>query len=642
MKRLHNIFREYINKKNLVLTIILSFFSIFIVCWNSAFMFNPFILVLLCVSYVFSFLSFITCGITCVITSFIIQSTYGYEILFIVLVFLLFYFLSLIINVTKLKDYIPFIFSNITIFLIYLFTSKGEFYAINSFVLLFISLLYSFVFINIIHRYRENEYIDNISFSLVISFLIIPFIKIDKLSLLILIFVLMLLLRCDKKEMYFLTSFISFVVFYLFASFSFNVLISIFIGILFTGVINIKYSYYFLLPLVSLFLLAINKTFYLDQIFYQVLIGFILSLFIPLNVIELIKNELNHSPIDNLKTIVEYQNSKFNEISKLCELLMDDRFDEFESIDKTLEKVIQKELCASCPNKEICQIKIYEYLTGYLSNNGKNELSSKCIYSYKLIKEINNLNKRIIDYAEREQKSVESRKIMNNVYQIISKYIELKPFIKKKKQNYSLDYFIISKEAHSSPNGDYVKMYDDEYQSKLLLSDGMGHTSKSKDISEYVVELVNYLHLISNDPVSSIESTNQIVLAKSYEEVYATLDFCDFDLEKGVANVYKVGSFTSFLIRNRKVKEISTNLPPLGILNSIHVNGETLNLCHNDILLFFTDGFGEHVTELIEKTIQKSSFLPLKNYVKFLYKRLLEESSVDDDKTIVGVKIIKN
>ena len=46
-----------------------------------------------------------------------------------------------------------------------------------------------------------------------------------------------------------------------------------------------------------------------------------------------------------------------------------------------------------------------------LPNDEKNELSSKCIYSYKIIKEINNLNKRIIDYAEREQKSVESRKI---------------------------------------------------------------------------------------------------------------------------------------------------------------------------------------------------------------------------------------
>ena len=114
----------------------------------------------------------------------------------------------------------------------------------------------------------------------------------------------------------------------------------------------------------------------------------------------------------------------------------------------------------------------------------------------------------------------------------------------------------------------------------------MGHTSKSKDISEYVVELVNYLHIISNDPISSIESTNQIVLAKSYEEVYATLDFCDFDLEKGVVNIYKVGSFTSLLIRNRKVTEISTNLPPLGILNSIRVSGEMLNLNHNDILLF--------------------------------------------------------
>ena len=214
MEKLHNIFREYINKKNLVLTIILSFFSILIVCWNSAFMFNPFILVLLCVSYVFSFLSFITCSITCLITSFLIQNTYGYEILFIILVFLLFYFISLIINVDKLKDHAPFICSNITIFLIYLFTSQGEFYAINSLVLLFISLLYSFVFVYVIHRYRDNEYIDNISFSLIISFLVIPFIKMDKLNLLILILVLMLLLRCDKKEIYFLTAFISFVLFY--------------------------------------------------------------------------------------------------------------------------------------------------------------------------------------------------------------------------------------------------------------------------------------------------------------------------------------------------------------------------------------------------------------------------------------------
>ena len=57
--------------------------------------------------------------------------------------------------------------------------------------------------------------------------------------------------------------------------------------------------------------------------------------------------------------------------------------------------------------------------------------------------------------------------------------------------------------------------------------------------------------------------------------------------------------------------------------------------------MFLTDGFGENVRETIEKYVQKSSFLPINNYVKFLFKKLNENVKTEDDQTLIGIKISK-
>ena len=277
-----------------------------------------------------------------------------------------------------------------------------------------------------------------------------------------------------------------------------------------------------------------------------------------------------------------------------------------------------------------------------MSNNEKSIILNNCIYPYQLTKAINAANKRIIDYSEREIKSIESKKIMNNAYQIIRKYIDLYPQKKVKNKNYCLEIVHFSKEVEESCNGDYLKIIDDEEKSIVMLSDGMGHTSKSKAIAEYIIELLSYLFLISNDVTTSIESCNQIILAKTYEEIYGTLDFCEFDLEMGNAHIYKAGSFPCYLIRNKNIKEISTQLPPIGIIGNIKVEAQTRELQHNDILIFMSDGFKEEVKNVLESTTQKAVFLPFRNYVKFLFNKLEKESNLVDDKTIIGIKIIKS
>lgn len=642
MKKINLLIKESFSRKQLIINSLLIGSSILIVCQNSAFMFNPFILVLLCASYIVSFLSLCLVGLSIIITSFVISPTYGFELIFVVLIILIFHFLMYIIKAKRIRPFIVSILSIFTMFFIYLFTSKGSFYAINSLVLLIISLIYVLSFVSIIDKYKHKEDINRIELCLVFSFITSLFISIPSFMFVWVTMCLILLIKMEKFELYIFTTFASFILFYLFSNVAIDILLSIYISFFLVGLIKTKYSYFFFVPFLSLFMMSVNQSFYLDQTFYQLVIGYLIIVLFPSSIIDKMRIWVDYSTIDSLKDVVTYQNKKIEEIARLCTLLMDDRFDKVDNLNVQLEKTIKKEVCQKCTNFSSCSLSLSGYLNGYLSNSEKNEIVDKCLYPYQIQKSINVANKRIVDYQDREEKSIEARKIMNNTYQIIKKYIEISPSRSSKEKKYDLEVSKLSKEAESSPNGDSYEMFDDNYHTVMALSDGMGHTSKSKDISNYLIELVNYLFLISNKTSDAIESSNQILLAKTYEEVYATLDLCEFDLEKGKAFVYKAGSFPTYLIRNKTVKEISTKLPPIGIINNIRVEPEEIDIRHNDILVFLTDGFGENVKRTIEQYVQKANFLPLKNYAKFLFKKLNEGVLIEDDKTLVAIKINKS
>lgn len=633
--------KNYTSKNLIIINGIFSLISIVVVCQNPAFLFNPFILVLLCGAYVVSFSTFCCSSIFLILIGFIIDKIYGFELLFLVIVFVLFYFLSKCFSNEKIRIYLPMIMANISIFLIYFITSKDVFYRINSLVLVFISVIFSINIIDLICKYKSQEEVNTISLALLIGLLTSVFYYIETFNYLWTAFILLLVARVQRKELYFISCFISFLLLYLFSNNSFNILLALYFSYSLVGLINFKFNYFFFIPIISLFLLSVNSEFYLDPIYYQVITGFLLMCLMPNNFLNYLRAKINYIPKDSLREVVEYQNNKFNEISNLCNLLMDDRFDKYDSIDTQLEKAIKKEVCSKCSNEQECKLSINKYLTGYLSNTEKSEINEGCLYPYQVTKSINSVNKRIIDYSERELKSVESKKIMNNAYQIIKKYIDLKPKLEKKKEKFSITMEELSFEANNSPNGDAYRLYQDEYHTILALSDGMGHTTKSRDISQYLIELINYLILISDNIETAIESCNQILLAKTYEEVYATLDLCNFDLEKGKIEIYKAGSFPTYLIRNKSVKEITSKLPPIGIINGVQIKPEIFDIRNNDILLFFTDGFGEDIAENLQKTVQKSSFLPLKNYVKFLYNSLGKDLKGVDDQTIIAIKVNK-
>jgi stage II sporulation protein E len=195
------------------------------------------------------------------------------------------------------------------------------------------------------------------------------------------------------------------------------------------------------------------------------------------------------------------------------------------------------------------------------------------------------------------------------------------------------------KKDQSLHSGDHY--YFDEKKQYLLLSDGMGHDYNSSLVSSYTISLISLLINQNMDIVEALKYVNDIIRLKTYDEIYATLDIGYFDCKNKKLLLYKVGAFSTFLIRNHQLFEYQTRVPPLGIIDQIHVRLEEIKMEKGDIFLFITDGFGEDINTLIETTLDQVTILSFKSYLNLLYDTLNKYNS-NDDKTLIGIKIVDN
>ena len=74
------------------------------------------------------------------------------------------------------------------------------------------------------------------------------------------------------------------------------------------------------------------------------------------------------------------------------------------------------------------------------------------------------------------------------------------------------------------------------------------------------------------------------------DEKFSTLDFNMIDLYSGEITFIKVGAVASFIKRGKKVKPIISNMPPLGLVDSVDVEEVKSNVTTGDIIVTISDG----------------------------------------------------
>jgi len=131
----------------------------------------------------------------------------------------------------------------------------------------------------------------------------------------------------------------------------------------------------------------------------------------------------------------------------------------------------------------------------------------------------------------------------------------------------------------------------------LVLSDGMGSGERARRESTATVDLLEDFIESGFDKDLAVRMINSVLVLKSSEESFSTLDICSVDLYTGAAEFIKIGAAATFILRDGKVKIIRSSSLPIGMLNDVDLEISEGQLFHGDIIVMVTDGVTEAVAQ---------------------------------------------
>ncbi|HHV78536.1 MAG TPA: SpoIIE family protein phosphatase [Firmicutes bacterium] len=130
----------------------------------------------------------------------------------------------------------------------------------------------------------------------------------------------------------------------------------------------------------------------------------------------------------------------------------------------------------------------------------------------------------------------------------------------------------------------------DKARTLLVLSDGMGSGPRAAMESRATIALLEKLLDAGFDRESALRTANSIMVMRSPDEVFATLDIAIINLQAGEAEFMKIGAAPSFLKRSHEVTAIKSQTLPMGIVSNIEVETIQKLISNGDIILMATDG----------------------------------------------------
>lgn len=145
-----------------------------------------------------------------------------------------------------------------------------------------------------------------------------------------------------------------------------------------------------------------------------------------------------------------------------------------------------------------------------------------------------------------------------------------------------------SKDKVSGDNYSFIELKNGKYM--LALSDGMGTGAKAAVESNTTISLLEKFLCAGFDKDIAIRTINSLILLKSNEESYATVDMAVINQYNAEVEFVKVGAVSTFVKSGNRVEIIRTSTLPVGILSSVEADIESRKLKNGDFIVMVTDG----------------------------------------------------
>lgn len=123
-----------------------------------------------------------------------------------------------------------------------------------------------------------------------------------------------------------------------------------------------------------------------------------------------------------------------------------------------------------------------------------------------------------------------------------------------------------------------------------ILSDGMGAGPGAARQSSTTVSLLQKLLATGLEKNFCLQLLNSLLLLRSPEESFATLDLFVFDQFTAETELIKIGAAPTYIKRGKEVTVINSTSLPVGILNNVEPEYTRYDLRENDLVVMVTDG----------------------------------------------------
>ncbi|TCO71357.1 stage II sporulation protein E [Marinisporobacter balticus] len=164
-------------------------------------------------------------------------------------------------------------------------------------------------------------------------------------------------------------------------------------------------------------------------------------------------------------------------------------------------------------------------------------------------------------------------------------------FVEAKKYKVATGVARISKDDRGICGDSYsfIELLDGQYM--MALSDGMGSGERAAKESQTTVSILEQLMEAGFKKDIAIKTINSILVSKSSEETFSTMDLSMIDMYTGKVEFVKIGAASSFIKRaNGEIEVIRSTSLPIGILNNIDIESFGQRLNKDDCVIIMSDG----------------------------------------------------
>lgn len=324
---------------------------------------------------------------------------------------------------------------------------------------------------------------------------------------------------------------------------------------------------------------------------------------------------------------------------------------------KTATKVIDKCVQEVEENKEENKFAQKEQEI-YLLMKNKNVNIENC--SVRLLKNNKYIVELKLDYSDLR---LREKGIMTNISDIISKSLGTRVALQRERCDEELEeyYQIYSSEdkyilqvgsskitkENSDISGDcslQIKLADGKYL--LAIADGMGTGEKARECSKITLRLMKQMLTAGFDKEESVSIINSRINLLSSTERYSTLDTTILDLFIGKIEILKNGACCTYIKNKKNIKKIESKNLPIGVVDKIELQVESVDIADGDIIVMCTDGVLDSKDddgEWIEDFLKNISTNNVQKIADLLLAEAVDNSFgvVRDDMTVIVSKIVK-